>query len=480
MLKKIFNSQTKPITKGALILGTSYFISAILGLFRDRLLVGHFGAGLELDVYFAAFRVPDFVYNILILGGLIVAFLPLFAEYFSRNKVDEANASSPPFANARVNEVWQMTNYVLNAFLIFLISISFIFFLLTPWLIKWIFPGFGPEHYKLAIPLIRLLFLSPIFFGVSNLLSGILQYFQRFFIYSLTPILYNLGIIFGILFLAPHFGIFGVGMGVVFGAFLHMAIQIPTARNCGLYYKFLLDFKYPALKRIFKLMVPRVFGVAAQQINLIVITAIASTITSGSIAIFSISNNFQSLPVGIIGASFAVAIFPTLSRFFAENQKKEFLENFSSIFRQILFFIIPISILIFLLRNPIIEILYLTGKFGLEDVKLTSACLGAFAFSIFAQSLIPLLARAFFSLQDTKTPTLITFWAVFLNIILAFSFIWLLKSPNIFSNFLIDFFSLLRNENTPLLGLPLAFSISAIFQFALLYFSFKQKIKKLF
>ena len=116
MLKKIFNSQTKPITKGALILGTSYFISAILGLIRDRLLVGHFGAGLELDVYFAAFRIPDFVYNILILGGLIVAFLPLFAEYFSRNK----------------NEVWQMANYVLNAFLIFLISISFIFFFLPP------------------------------------------------------------------------------------------------------------------------------------------------------------------------------------------------------------------------------------------------------------------------------------------------------------------------------------------------------------
>ena len=464
MLKKIFNSQTKTITKGALIIGTSYFISAILGLIRDRLLVGHFGAGLELDVYFAAFRIPDFVYNILILGGLIVAFLPLFAEYFSRNK----------------NEVWQMANYVLNAFLIFLISISFIFFLLAPWLIKWIFPGFGEEHYKLAVPLIRLLFLSPIFFGISNLLSGILQYFHRFFIYSLTPILYNLGIIFGILFLAPYFGIFGAGLGVVFGAFLHMAIQIPTARNCGFSYKFLFDFKYPALKRIFKLMVPRVFGVAAQQINLIVITAIASTITAGSIAIFSISNNFQSLPVGIIGASFAVAIFPALSRFFAENQKKEFLENFSSIFRQILFFVIPVSVLIFLLRTPIITFIYKTGKFTLSDVQLTSACLGIFALSIFAQSLIPLLARAFFSLQDTKTPTLITFWAVSLNIILCFSFVWLLKSPNIFSNSLIEFFSLFRNENTSLLGLPLAFSISAIFQFILLYFSFKQKIKKIF
>jgi len=461
-LNKIFNSQTKTLTKGALIIGVSYFFSAVLGLIRDRLLVGHFGAGLELDVYFAAFRIPDFVYNILILGGLIVAFLPLFAEYFSKNK----------------NEVWQMTNYILNAFLIFILAISFILFLLTPWFIKWLFPGFGPAHYKLAVPLIRLLFLSPIFFGISNLLSGILQYFQRFFIYSLTPILYNLGIIFGILFLTPHFGIFGVGLGVVFGAFLHMAIQIPTARNCGLSYKFLLDFKYPAIKRIFKLMVPRVFGVAAQQINLIIITAIASTISAGSIVIFSISNNFQGLPVGVIGASFAVAIFPTLSRFFAENRKKEFLENFSSIFRQILVFVIPISILTFLLRDQIVGIIYLTGKFGLDDAKLASACLGIFAFSIFAQSLIPLLTRAFFSLQDTKTPTLITLAVVLINIILSFSFVWLLRTPNIFSNFLTEFFSLLRNENTPLLGLPLAFSISAIFQFVLLIFFIKKKLTR--
>lgn len=461
-LNKIFNSQTKTLTRGALIIGVSYFFSAVLGLIRDRLLVGHFGAGLELDVYFAAFRIPDFVYNILILGGLIVAFLPLFAEYFSKNK----------------NEVWQMTNYILNAFLIFILAISFILFLLTPWFIKWLFPGFGPAHYKLAVPLIRLLFLSPIFFGISNLLSGILQYFRRFFIYSLTPILYNLGIIFGILFLTPHFGIFGVGLGVVFGAFLHMAIQIPTARNCGLSYKFLLDFKYPAIKRIFKLMVPRVFGVAAQQINLIIITAIASTISAGSIVIFSISNNFQGLPVGVIGASFAVAVFPTLSRFFAENRKKEFLENFSSIFRQILVFVIPISILIFLLRDQIVGIIYLTGKFGLDDAKLASACLGIFAFSIFAQSLIPLLSRAFFSLQDTKTPTLITLAVVLINIILSFSFVWLLRTPNIFSNFLTEFFSLLRNENTPLLGLPLAFSISAIFQFVLLIFFIKKKLTR--
>ena len=330
MFNRFFNSQTKTVTSAAGILAISYLISGFLGLFRDRLLAGRFGASLELDVYFAAFRIPDFVYNIIILGGLIVAFLPLFSEYFSQKK----------------SEAWQMTNYILNAFLFFLISISLILFILTPWLIDWIFPGFGPEAKKIAIPLTRLLFLSPIFFGISNLLSGILQYFNRFFVYSLTPILYNLGIIFGILFLAPKFGIFGVGMGVIFGAFCHMAIQIPAARNCGFSYQFLFNLRYPALKRIFKLMIPRVFGVAAQQINLIVITALASMISAGSIAIFNFSNNLQSLPIGIIGASFAVAIFPTLSRTWAEGKREEFIEKFSSVFRQILFLTIPISLFI--------------------------------------------------------------------------------------------------------------------------------------
>ncbi len=454
--------QTKHITLGALILGGSYFFSAVLGLLRDRLLAGSFGAGLELDVYFASFRIPDFIYHILILGGLVVSFLPLFSEYFSRNK----------------EEAWKMTNYILNTLLVFLILISFIFFIFTPWLIRWIFPGFGPEHHNLAIPLTRLLFLSPILFGISNLFSGILQYFRRFFIYGLTPILYNLAIIFGIIFLVPYFGIFGVGIGVILGAALHMAIQIPTAVRCGFSYKFLFNLKYPAIKRIFKLMLPRIFGVAAQQINLIIITAIASMVSLGAISVFNFSNNLQSLPLGIIGAAFAVSVFPTLSQAWAQDQKKEFLENFFFVFRRILFLIIPISILIFFLRTEIVNFILKTGFFGISEAKLTAACLGLFSFSIFAQALIPLLAKSFFSLQDTKTPTLITICSVTLNIGLAFFLVWLFKFPNLLSNFFISFFGLGQIENIAVIGLPLAFSISAIFQFVLLFVFFQLKIKK--
>lgn len=470
MFNRFFYSQTKTITLAAGILAMSYLISAILGLIRDGLLISKFGASSELDVYFAAFRIPDFVYQILILGGLIVAFLPLFSEYFSRQK----------------NEAWEMTNYVLNGFLFFLISISLILFIFTPWLIKLIFPGFGPGEIKLAIPLTRLLFLSPIFFGISNLLSGILQYFNRFFIYSLTPILYNLGIIFGILFLAPKFGIFGVGMGVIFGAFLHLTIQIPSAINCGFSYKFLFDLKYPAIKRIFQLMIPRVFGIAAQQINLIFFTAIASMMGIGAITIFNFSNNLQSLPIGLIGVSFAVAIFPALSRAWAEKKKDHFIKIFSSVFRQILFLIIPISLLILIFRTEIIKIVVEIGRvilgrsqFGQMEINLAATCLGIFSFSIFAQSLIPFLSRAFFSFQDTKTPTLITITSVALSITLAFSFTQLLTFPNLFHNFIENSFGLREVENLAVIGLPLAFSIAAIFQFILLYFLFRRKIKKL-
>jgi len=468
MLNKIFNFQAKTITLSALILGGSYFFSAVLGLIRDGLLVSKFGASSELDVYFAAFRIPDFIYNILILGGLVVAFLPLFSEYFSRNK----------------NEAWEMVNHVLNAFLFLLIFASLILFISTPWLIKLLFPGFEPAQEKLVIPLVQLLFLSPIFFGISNLLSGILQYFNRFFVYGLTPIFYNLGIIFGILILAPKFGILGVAMGVILGAFLHMAIQIPSVRNCGFSYRFLFNFKYPAIKRIFNLMIPRVFGIAAQQINLIIITALASTLFTGAITIFNFSNNLQSLPVGLIGISFAVATFPALTRAWAEQKKEEFFKNFSLVLRQTLFLIIPISLFVFIFKTPIIKIIVEIGRvvlgttrFGALEINLAAACLGIFSFSIFAQSLIPLFLRAFFSWQDTKTPTKITILTVALNIILAFSFTHFLKEPNLFTNFIKNSFHLAGIDNISIIGLPLAFSISAIFQFLLLFFIFRQRTK---
>jgi len=465
ILDSFLNHKTKTVGLAGIILATSSLISRFLGVIRDLLLAQKFGAGSELDIYFAAFKIPDFVYNVLILGGVLVAFLPLFSEYFTKDE----------------KEAWKFTSNCLNIFLFLLVLLSLVLFFFTPFLMKLIAPGFNAEQMQKTVTLTRIMFLSPIFFGLSSIFSGILQYFNRFLVYSLCPILYNLGIIFGIMFLAPQFGILGVGFGVILGAFLHFAIQIPSVIKCGFNYKFILDFKDTKIKKVFSLMLPRSFGVSVQQINLIVINAIASTLSAGSISIFTFANNVQYFPIGIVGASLATAVFPSLSKSWAEKKKEEFIKSFSSVFRQIMYFIFPISFLIFILRSQIIEILLQRGEFSSLATSLTSASLALFCFGIFASSLLPLFFRAFFSLKDTKTPTIIAIVSMGVSIALSFfltqTLVVLPKTGMMgwLEMFLRQVFSL-KTEDISVLGLPLAVSLGAIFQFTLLFIFLKKRI----
>ncbi len=432
---------SKSITWAVLILGASTLVSRIFGLLRMGLIADYFGRGEQADIYFAAFRIPDFVYNILIAGGVIIAFLPLFSEYYLKDKAS----------------AWRFVNNILNVFLFLLIVLSICLFIFTPYLVKLLAPGFSSYAKSATVALTRLMFLSPIFFGLSSIFSGILHYFHRFLIYSLAPIFYNLGIIFGILFLSPRYGIFGVGMGVVLGAFCHLLVQVPAAVKSGFRYRFIFNFRTSSIKRVFRLVLPRMFAAGTQQINLMVITAIASTITTGALAIFTYAQDLHYFPIGIFAMPFALVSFPMLSRAWAQGKKQEFFAKFFSVLRKVLFLIIPASVLIFILRTEIVRLILGTlgkGRFDQVAVQLTASCLGIFSFGLFASALIPLLARAFFALQDTKTPTLIAIASVCLNIFLSFFFIYLLSD---------------RGEMA-ILGLPLAFTLAVIFQFLLLLF----------
>jgi len=463
MIKRFFNSQTKTVTFAAGLLSLSALASRFLGLIRDGLLAGHFGAGIETDIYFAAFRIPDFVYNFIIVGGITIAFMPLFSEYYAKDE----------------KKSWEMTSNLLNVFSFFLIVAGAIFFIFTPWLMKIITPGFSEESLKITSTLTRLMFLSPIFFGISSIFSGILHYFNRFLVYSLAPILYNIGIIIGILFFVPRFGIIGLAIGVVFGAFLHLAIQIPSVLLCGFKYKPVFNFRNPALKEIFRLMIPRSFSIGAQQLNLFIITGIASTLVSGSIAIFNFSNNIYHIPIGIFGTSFAIASFPVLSRAWAQGDKKEFFEKFCSTFCQIIFFVIPASALIFLLRAELVRVVLGSlgpGKFDWYATKLTAASLGIFSISIIASSLISFICRVFFSFKDTKTPTIITGLGVILNIFLSFYLTKTLQGTNFFRDFLVESLDLQGLSNISVIGLSLAFSMAAIFQIILLLVFLYKKV----
>lgn len=459
MLDFLFNHRVKSITSAAFILVGATFLTKVLSLIRIRIFTTLFTVS-ELDIYFSAFRIPDLLYNILILGAISTAFIPVFAEYWAKSK----------------KEAWQLSNNLLCVFFFLLIFLSIPLIIFSPQLMRFVTPGFKGEKMAMVVTLTRVMFLSPILLGISDIFGSVLQYFSRFLIYSLAPILYNIGIILGAIFFTPKMGILGLGFGVVLGALLHLLIQLPALFLPGYQFQMIFNFSNPGIRKIFRLMLPRTLGLAAQQINLIVITAIASLLAAGSITIFNISNDLQYVPVSLFGISFATAAFPSLSRSFFKKNKEKFFEKFILTFSKVLFFILPLSILFFILRVQIVRIVPGSQNYTWQDTRLTAASLGLFSLSIFAQGLIPLLSKTFYSSQDTRTPVKLSIFSIIFNIILSVFFVTFLSYPNLFYYFLQSFLNLEGISHLSVLGLPLAFSLSSFLNLILLLFFFKKKM----
>ncbi len=429
-MKKILYRLETTILGGAIIVGAASVLSRLVGLIRDRLLASTFGAGEVLDVYYAAFRLPDFIFNIFVLGALSASFIPVFLEYWHR---DQSKSEAE-------RQAWPMTNSILNLIAVTLIILGGLMWLFTPQLMGIIAPGFSPEKKAATALLTRIMLVSIVFFGVSNVLSGILNSFRRFFVYSLAPIMYNLGIIFGILVLAPHWGVKGLAYGVVIGSFAHLVVQWPAARRVGFAYQWVFNTAHTGVRRIGRLMIPRALSLGVVQINQVVINVLASNLGTGSVAVFNLANNLQSFPIGVFGISLAISSFPVFSKAWAENDRDGFVRHFSETFRRILFLIIPVSVGILLLRAQFVRIILGAGAFDWTDTILTAQTLGFFSLSLFAQSLAPMLTRSFYAFQNTKTPVIISLISMAMNIGLG---IWLSQRWGIY-------------------GLALAFSISSV------------------
>ncbi len=447
-LGRFINQKSQKISSAAIIVAFFGLISRLLGLWRDRLLAGQFGASRTLDVYYAAFKIPDLIYNLLIAGAISSAFLPVFYEYLTKDK----------------EEAWRFAANVLNVLVFILVGCSLVLILFVPQLIYLVAPGFDGASRELTVDISRLLFLSPLLLGISALASTLLQAFSRFLISSLAPVFYNLGIIFGIVYLTPHYGIWGLAFGVVLGALLHFLIQIPSLFNIGFRFRRLLNFKEPGLIKVAKLWLPRTLGLFAFQINSIVSTAIASVLASGSISIFNFADNLRWVPIGIIGVAFSTAAFPAMSLSHAQGKKELFFRQFSLAVKQVLLIVIPLSIFIFVFRTQIVKIILGIGNFNLQDVQLTAAALGLFSFGIFAAALLPLFTRAFFALHNTKPPVLINVFSMVLNIILSFGIVWYFAE---------------YTDISPILGLPLAITISSIVNLLWQWIALKKIIGKL-
>lgn len=435
--RNFFNGKNS--LKGAsLILIVTLFLSNVLGVIRDHFLAQKIPTSI-LDTYYAAFRLPDLVFNLLILGAITSAFIPVFTSYLSQKKESEA---------------WHVAGAFLNLSILAVILIVLILFFLMPYLIPLLVPKFDFEKQQLTLKLARIMLLSPLFFGLSYIFGGILNSFRRFLVYSLAPLVYNLSIISATLFLADRFSVYGVTFGVVSGAFLHMLVQLPSVLNLGFRFRLIWDPIHQGVRKIGKLMIPRTIGLASQQILLLVYTAIASSLGGGAVAIYNLADNIQTMPTVVFGTSFATAVFPVLSETASLQDKERFSYYFNRTLKIILFLLVPLSVGVILLRAQIVRLILGSGHFGWQQTILTSQSLGFFAISLVAQGSIPLLARTFYAHQDTKTPMTIGILSAAFAIISGFILGKIFTVP----------------------GLALAFSAASFLNVVLLYLFLRQKI----
>jgi len=448
IFRNFFNKQTNSITVAALFVALSSLLSRLLGVFRDRILAGQFGAGQTLDIYYSAFRIPDLLFNLLILGALSAGFIPIFTGLIKDFRPNGSNGLFK-FLN---QEAWDLVNNLLNCLLVIFLLLSLLGIVFAPQIMNLIAPGFSLGERNLSVVLTRIMFLSPLFLGISGILSGVLQSFKNFLIYSLAPIFYNLGIIFGALYLVPIWGINGLAWGVVFGAALHMLIQLPAVWSLGWRYRPFLKWRDKNLLRIARMMIPRTLSLAVAQIDLLITTVVASTMVAGSLAIFNFANNLQSFPIGIFGISFAVAAFPVLAA--SINDERRLVEYFSTTVRKILFFIIPATVLIISLRAQIVRVILGTGAFNWQDTVLTMNVLAFFCWSLFAQALIPLQTRVFYAQHDSRTPFFIGLVTIALD----------------------TFLSVYLGRRIGVIGLAIAYSSSNILNFILLWLFMSKKL----
>jgi putative peptidoglycan lipid II flippase len=464
MVNKILSFLNKEISglhQAAYLLGVFALGSQIIALLRDRLLAFTFGASTNLDIYYAAFRIPDFLFVTI---GSIVSLsivIPFLLQEYVKGK-----ESAKEFIDS-----------VFTVFFIIIVGVASIVFLFVPELIRWIFPGFTGSALSTVILLTRILLLSPIILGVSNLFGALTQSRNRFFVYAISPILYNLGIILGIVVLYPIFGIVGLVCGVILGALMHLSIQIPTVKHLGLLPRFIFRPNISLVKQIILVSFPRTVTLSFSNIAIFFILSYASLMAAGSISVFNLAFNLQSVPLSIFGVSYSMAAFPALSRLFATGEKSKFREQFLISARHIMFWIVPASVMFIVLRAYIVRVILGSGQFNWNDTRLTAAVLALFSVSLVLQALTLLFVRGLYAMGSTGKPFYITLISGLVMVLSAHLFAYIFDNNLSFRFFMESLFKVEDLPGTSVTMLALGFTFGSALEGALVWYLFAKACK---
>jgi putative peptidoglycan lipid II flippase len=383
----------KPIGvgKATALISIASFLSYAIGLLRDRIIAVHFGTTSATDAYNASFLIPDFLFNLFIAGALAAAFLPVFSEYLVKDK----------------EEAHKIADTILTGGTLLIGFLALVAFIFMDKLTPFLFSDIDPSMRQDITNMTRLMLSSAILFSISNTLGNILMAYKQFMSYALSPILYNLGIILGVVFLNERFGIYSAAIGVVIGGILHCGIRFLDLSTSEYKFHFRADYKSPGFKKIIKLMIPQSISLVAQQISLYVFAIVGMNILAGGLAAFNFARNIKSFPISLFGIAFATAVFPYLTNAISTNNHKEYVHHIQKTIQRILFFTIPSMIGMMLLATPIVALILSGGIFKEKSIELTSLLLFFFALSIPFESIIHILSRSFYALQNTVTPMII-------------------------------------------------------------------------
>ena len=445
-------SEIRGLHQAAYILALFAFGSQLLALVRDRLLAHNFGAGNELDLYYTAFKLPDLMFAL---------FASVLSVYVLLPFVTKARETNGPEAGANI------LGQMFTIFLVIYIIVAALIFIFAPYLVKVIFPGFASDSETL-VTLLRILLLQPLLLGISSLFGVVTQLSQRFILYAVSPLIYNLGIIFGIAVLYPWFGLIGLVGGVVVGALGHMLVQLPLILSSELSFGLVKRLDLALLRSILFVAIPRAITLSIQQMVLLVLIGMATLMTVGSVSIFQFAFNLQSVPLVIIGMSYSVAAFPVLANLFAQNKQDIFNIHVYTALRHIIFWSFPIIALIIVLRAQIVRVVLGSGAFDWNDTRLTAAMLALFTIALTAQSFMLLLVRAFYAGGNTRLPLIIALVGASTTIISAQLLLHYFATSVVFRANLEALFRLQGTSGTEVFVLALAFVTGVILEMSIL------------
>ena len=399
------------LVRSAAIVGVAFVASRVLGMVREIIVAARFGTSGEYGAYLAAFRIPDLLFLVIMAGSFGSAFIPVFAGQLTRGQEERA---------------WRLASSVINlATVAILVSAAVVFVLAEPIVHYLVAPGLSPDLQDLAARTMRILLLSPVLLGLGIAAKGILEAQDRFLLPALAPLIYNIGIILGALFLAPFWGVYGLAAGVVLGALGHVGIQVPGLLRSGMRYSRLLSIHVEGLPEVGRLLLPRVIGQAAFQVNFIVVTYFASQVGDDRIAALNYAWQLMMLPHGVLALSISTVIFPSMARLFEESRILEMQATFARALRPLLFLTLPSAVALFAFRTAVVQTLFQYGAFSSRSTALVADPLAFLALGLVFYALVEVLTRAFYAMHDTRTPVIAGLVIIGINVTLS----WALVGP---------------------------------------------------